>query len=77
MQERGLSSWTLVSNHVRWDNTSEFVVLDLKPGHRYTLRVTAHNSAGSSVATYPFTTLTHIGGTAMFFLFFFIYLDMV
>ncbi|XP_071549821.1 cell adhesion molecule Dscam1-like [Panulirus ornatus] len=62
-KERRLSSWTLVSNHVRWDNTSEFVVLDLKPGHRYTLRVTAHNAAGSSVATYPFTTLTHLGGT--------------
>ncbi|XP_071538392.1 cell adhesion molecule Dscam1-like [Panulirus ornatus] len=62
-KERRLSSWTLVSNHVRWDNTSEFVVLDLKPGHRYTLRMTAHNSAGSSVATYPFTTLTHIGAT--------------
>ncbi|KAG7174552.1 Down syndrome cell adhesion molecule-like protein 2-like 6 [Homarus americanus] len=62
-KERGLTSWTLVSNHVRWDNTTEFVVLDLKPAHRYTLRVTAHNSAGSSVATYPFTTLTHLGAT--------------
>lgn len=57
-----MNSWTLVSNHVRWDNTSEFLVLDLTPAHHYTLRVTAHNSAGSSVATYPFTTLTHLGG---------------
>ncbi|KAK8374126.1 hypothetical protein O3P69_009664, partial [Scylla paramamosain] len=62
-KERDMSSWTLVSNHVRWDNTSEFLVLDLKPAHHYTLRVTAHNSAGSSVATYPFTTLTHLGAT--------------
>ncbi|XP_076034195.1 cell adhesion molecule Dscam1-like isoform X3 [Oratosquilla oratoria] len=60
-KERGSSTWTLVSNHVKWDNTSEFVVLDLQPATHYTLRVTAHNSAGSSVATYPFTTLTHLG----------------
>lgn len=57
-----MSSWTLVSNHVRWDNTSEYLVLDLRPATHYTLRITAHNSAGSSVATYPFTTLTHLGG---------------
>ncbi|XP_047475797.1 Down syndrome cell adhesion molecule-like protein Dscam2 isoform X2 [Penaeus chinensis] len=62
-KERGVASWTLVSNHVRWDNETEYVVLDLNPAHRYTLRVTAHNSAGSSVATYPFTTLTPLGAT--------------
>ncbi|XP_042886479.1 serine/arginine repetitive matrix protein 2-like isoform X2 [Penaeus japonicus] len=62
-KERGSASWTLVSNHVRWDNETEYVVLDLNPAHRYTLRVTAHNSAGSSVATYPFTTLTPLGAT--------------
>ncbi|KAK3872049.1 hypothetical protein Pcinc_022840 [Petrolisthes cinctipes] len=62
-KEREMSSWTLVSNHVRWDNTSEYLVLDLRPARHYTLRITAHNSAGSSVATYPFTTLTHLGAT--------------
>ncbi|XP_068223029.1 cell adhesion molecule Dscam1-like isoform X2 [Palaemon carinicauda] len=62
-RERGMPSWTLVSNHVRWDNTSEFLVLDLKPAMRYTLKVTAHNSAGSSIGSYPFTTLTYFGAT--------------
>jgi hypothetical protein len=37
-------------------------VLDLMPETRYTLRMTAHNSAGSTVHEYDFTTLTFSGG---------------
>lgn len=39
-----------------------FVVLDLEPASWYMLRVTAHNSAGFTVAEYEFATLTINGG---------------
>ena len=39
-----------------------FSVIDLHPGTRYSLGVTAHNAAGSNVANYRFTTLTPSGG---------------
>ena len=40
-----------------------FSVLDLKPETHYLLRMTAHNSAGSTISTYEFTTLTFGGAT--------------
>ncbi|XP_049948085.1 Down syndrome cell adhesion molecule-like protein 1 homolog [Schistocerca serialis cubense] len=52
--------WTLVSNNVKFDQT-EFLVLDLNPETWYTLRMTAHNSAGSTIHKYDFVTLTHSG----------------
>ena len=69
------TSWILVNNNVKpiisssKDVGSEpglasyfFSVLDLLPETRYTLRMTAHNSAGSTVHEYDFTTLTFSGG---------------
>jgi len=35
------------------------------PETRYTLRMTAHNSAGSTVQEYDFTTLTFTGGKVL------------
>ena len=40
-----------------------FSVLDLNPETHYKLRMTAHNSAGSTVGVYGFTTLTFGGAT--------------
>ena len=40
-----------------------FSVLDLSPETHYKLRMTAHNSAGSTVSIYMFTTLTFGGAT--------------
>ena len=40
-----------------------FSVLDLNPETHYQLRMTAHNSAGSTVRIYEFTTLTFGGAT--------------
>ena len=40
-----------------------FSVLDLAPETHYKLRMTAHNSAGSTVDVYDFTTLTFGGAT--------------
>ncbi|XP_049771830.1 Down syndrome cell adhesion molecule-like protein Dscam2 [Schistocerca cancellata] len=54
--------WTLVSNNVKTEQL-QFIVLDLNPGTWYNLRVTAHNSAGSTVEHYDFVTLTHLGAT--------------
>ncbi|XP_049852755.1 Down syndrome cell adhesion molecule-like protein 1 homolog [Schistocerca gregaria] len=54
-------TWTLVSNNAQV-GPGDLAVLDLASGASYRLRVTAHNSAGSTVATYDFATLTHAGG---------------
>ena len=40
-----------------------FSVLDLTPETHYKLRMTAHNSAGSTVSVYGFATLTFGGAT--------------
>ncbi|XP_049800134.1 Down syndrome cell adhesion molecule-like protein Dscam2 [Schistocerca nitens] len=50
------AGWTLVSNSVPHAD-APFSVLDLRPATRYLLRLTAHNSAGSTVALYDFVTL--------------------
>ena len=57
-----LKEWILVNNNVRpldlaQDNAMHYVVLDLKPRTPYVLRITAHNSAGSTVKEYKFSTL--------------------
>jgi len=58
--------WLLVNNNVKpprpSDESGRFPVLDLKPETRYTLKMTAHNAAGSTAMEYPFTTLTYSGG---------------
>ncbi|XP_071523417.1 receptor-type tyrosine-protein phosphatase F-like [Panulirus ornatus] len=52
--------WISVANNVA-ANEKTYVIRDLIPATRYTVRVTAHNHAGSSVATYDVTTLTPEG----------------
>ncbi|XP_049799922.1 Down syndrome cell adhesion molecule-like protein Dscam2 [Schistocerca nitens] len=52
--------WTLVSNNLKYQQI-DFPVLDLSPETWYTLRMTAHNSAGSTVSSYDFITLTNSG----------------
>lgn len=52
--------WRLVSNNVLVQ--SEFVIPDLTPGTSYSLQVTAHNNAGSTVSQYDVATkLTSTG----------------
>ncbi|XP_037917664.1 Down syndrome cell adhesion molecule-like protein Dscam2 isoform X4 [Hermetia illucens] len=53
--------WNQITNNVKPGNN--FVVLDLEPATWYNLRITAHNSAGFTVAEYEFATLTVTGGT--------------
>ena len=51
--------WTLVNNNVRPSDlldSKHYIVLDLKPGTKYHLKITAHNAAGSTVKTYEFKT---------------------
>ena len=64
----GSSDWVLVNNNVRPSDLvqngirfQKFVVLDLIPRTKYILRITAHNSAGSTVKQFTFTTLNSDG----------------
>lgn len=57
---RELSEWTQISNNVK--PGGNFVVLDLDAASWYNVRITAHNSAGFTVAEYEFATLTVTGG---------------
>lgn len=57
---RDQTEWNQISNNVKINNN--FIVLDLEPGTWHNLRVTAHNSAGFTVAEYEFATLTVTGG---------------
>lgn len=55
-------NWILVNNNVRLGEIMDkrgatFAVLDLRPSTHYILRITAHNSAGSTVKEFNFTTL--------------------
>lgn len=52
--------WNQISNNVK--PGGNFVVLDLEPATWYNVRITAHNSAGFTVAEYEFATLTVTGG---------------
>lgn len=58
------NDWILVNNNVKHTPSSGrgFTILDLSPETRYTLKITAHNAAGSTVHEYDFTTLTFSGG---------------
>ena len=55
--------WHLVSNNVVLQPGSRemFAIYDLVGGLSYAVRITAHNSAGSSVNTYHFSTLPSAG----------------
>ncbi|XP_037024225.1 Down syndrome cell adhesion molecule-like protein Dscam2 isoform X28 [Bradysia coprophila] len=55
------AEWTQISNNVK--PGGNFVVLDLDAASWYSVRITAHNSAGFTVAEYEFATLTVTGGT--------------
>ena len=59
----GTGEWHLVSNNVVLQPGSReiFTIYDLAGGTGYTVRITAHNSAGSSVNTYSFSTLPSAG----------------
>jgi len=50
-----------VGNNVH--NKDSFTITGLWPGMRYMLRVTATNSAGTTVAEYTVTTLPVVGGS--------------
>ena len=54
--EEDMDDWYLVSNNVK-QGTELFPIYDLQPGTSYNLKMTAHNSAGSSSETYGFATL--------------------
>lgn len=56
--------WNQISNNVQ--PGGNYLVLDLEPATWYNLRVTAHNSAGFTVAEYEFATLTVTGGMLFF-----------
>ena len=56
-QAIGHPTWNLVSNNVKPRASGLFMINDLQSGTRYVLKMTAHNSAGSTVATFPFSTL--------------------
>merc|ERR1711915_947551 len=58
---RNQKDWTLVSNNVK--PGGNFVILDLDPATWYTMKISAHNEAGSSIAEYVIATLTTSGGT--------------
>ncbi|XP_017876805.1 Down syndrome cell adhesion molecule-like protein Dscam2 isoform X2 [Ceratina calcarata] len=51
--------WLLVSNNV--PPQSRFPIVDLEPGTKYELRVSAYNNAGSTQAEYLFSTLPQTG----------------
>lgn len=57
--------WNQISNNVK--PGGNFVVLDLEPATWYNVRITAHNSAGFTVAEYEFATLTVTGGICFVF----------
>jgi hypothetical protein len=48
-------------------NKDSFTIAGLWPGMRYMLRVTATNSAGTTVAEYTVTTLPVMGGNTTHF----------
>lgn len=54
--------FTLVANNVS-PREKAYSIRGLDPATRYFIKVTAHNTAGSSVAEYPFATLTTYGAT--------------
>uniref|UniRef100_T1JD47 Down syndrome cell adhesion molecule-like protein Dscam2 n=1 Tax=Strigamia maritima TaxID=126957 RepID=T1JD47_STRMM len=56
------SDWSFVSNNIKPEQR-KLVIPGLIPAMRYDLRMTAHNTAGSSVAAYKFATLKVDGGT--------------
>ena len=59
----GAEEWHLVSNNVVLEagHSQMFTIYDLRPGTSYKVRITAHNSAGSSVNSYNFSTLPPAG----------------
>ncbi|GAB6021001.1 Down syndrome cell adhesion molecule-like protein 1 [Chamberlinius hualienensis] len=56
------NQWATVSTQIKPEQR-RLVIPGLKPGTWYKLRMTAHNTAGSTIATYDFATLTTTGGT--------------
>ncbi|CAB4064370.1 unnamed protein product [Lepeophtheirus salmonis] len=52
--------YTMVSNNVS-PLDEEYTIRGLDPGTQYFIRITAHNSAGSSVTEFAFSTLSSLG----------------
>ena len=65
-KEHFLSEWIMLSNNVIPEQ-SRVLLSDLVPATWYDLSMIAHSEAGSSEATYLFSTLTPSGGTATSF----------
>lgn len=63
---KSTNEWNFVSNNIKPEQR-RLVIPGLKPGSWHTLRMTAHNSAGSTVSEYDFATLTTHGGVLLFF----------
>ncbi|KAK6634651.1 hypothetical protein RUM43_012052 [Polyplax serrata] len=53
-------NWFLVFNHLKPQN--EFILKELSPGEEYVVKITAHNSAGSTSQEYVFITPTDHAG---------------
>ncbi|XP_045126268.1 Down syndrome cell adhesion molecule-like protein Dscam2 [Portunus trituberculatus] len=58
---RNQTEWIMVSSQVK--PTGMYIIMELFPATWYNLRISAHNSAGSSVAEYECATLTVMGET--------------
>ena len=56
--------WTNAAGQID-PQQKKFVVSGLQPATWYSLRMTAHNSAGTSTAEYDFATLTKTGGSRL------------
>lgn len=53
-------NWFLVFDHLKPQN--EFILKELSPGEEYVVKITAHNSAGSTSQEYVFITPTDHAG---------------
>lgn len=61
-RREAVREYSMVANNVS-PLEKEYTVRGLDPASRYFIKITAHNAAGSSVAEYPFATLTSFGAT--------------
>lgn len=65
-QLRSVPGWLLVTKGVK-PNQRMQIVSDLVPGTWYTLRMTAHSTAGTTVSEYDFSTLVEGKGEVFYF----------
>ncbi|GAB6020838.1 hypothetical protein CHUAL_003492 [Chamberlinius hualienensis] len=60
--QRSVKEWNIVSKSLK-PEMRRLMIPGLRDGTWYTLRMTAHNAAGSSMAEYNFATLSEFGAT--------------